>query len=161
MRLSINDDCDFGTKAEIATKRLLALLKEHHDYSVPFQATRAKLIEIKSEPEVAIPIEIGILPVPTGKLTVDAIKRVVCMHFGISHNDMISPRRDHKVQRPRMVAMYLAREFTAHGLPTLGKFFHRDHTSVLHSIRRMDGMVKDGRDPIVQDAQYLREVLSA
>jgi chromosomal replication initiation ATPase DnaA len=162
MRFSINDDCGFEKKAQKATDHLLALLTEHHDYSVPFQfVTKAQVIEIKSEPEVSIPIEIGILPVPQGRLTVDAIKRVVCMHFGISHNDLISPRRDHKVQRPRMVAMYLAREFTPHGLPALGRYFHRDHTSVLHSIRKMEFMVKLNDDPIVRDAQYLKEVLSA
>lgn len=162
MRLSINDDGDFNKRSEKATDKLLGLLQQHHDYSVPYQfVTKAEIIEIKSAPEEAVPIEIGILPVPEGTLTINAIKRVVCKHFGISHNDMISPRRDHKVQRPRMVAMYLARVFTPHGLPSLGRSFHRDHTSVLHSIRKMEGMVKTNGDPIVRDVAYLKEVLSA
>ncbi len=162
MRISINDHCDFDAKAKKATAGLLARLVEHHDYSVPYQfVTKAQVIEIVAEPEVSVPIEIGILPVPTGKLTVDAIKRVVCRHFNISHNDMVSPRRDHEVQRPRMVAIYLARELTPHGFPTIGRHFRRDHTTVLHSVRKMAGMVKAGTDPLVRDADYLREVLSA
>lgn len=162
MRLSINDDGDFSRRGEKATGRLLGLLVQHHDYTVPFQfVTKAEVIEIKSAPEESVPIEIGILPVVEGTLTINAIKRVVCKHFGISHNDMVSPRRDHKVQRPRMVAMYLARVFTPHGLPSLGRSFHRDHSSVLHSIRKMEGMVKANDDPITRDVAYLTEVLSA
>lgn len=161
LRITDNDEL-FNTRGVKATDGLLALLIEHHDYSVPFQfVTKAQVIEITTAPEEAVPIDIGILPVADGKLTIEAIKRVVCRHFKISHNDMISPRRDREVQRPRMVAMYLAREFTSHGLPSLGRSFRRDHTSVLHSVRKMEGMVKEGTDPIVRDVGYLTEVLSA
>lgn len=161
MTLSINDDCDFDRKGRKATDGLLELLKEHHDFAVPFQfVTKQQVIEIRAEPEISLPVNICVLPIPETHLTVDGIKRVVCKHFGISHNDMISPRRDHAVQRPRMIAMFLAREFTSHGLPALGRYFRRDHTSVLHSVRKAAEMVAAG-DPICRDVTYLREVLSA
>lgn len=162
MRLSINDDCDYWVRSSRATDKLLGMLKEHHDYAVPYTfVTKKQVIEIVTIPELSIPVEIGILPIPEPTLTIDGIKRVVCQHFGISHTDLVSPRRDHKVQRPRMLAMWLARELTSHGLPALGRSFCRDHTSVLHSVRKMDGMVKEGIDPLTRDAGYLREVLTA
>lgn len=162
MRLSINDDCDFSRKGEKATGKLLARLIEHHDYTVPYQfVTKAQVIEIRAEPEESVPVEIGILPVPEGVLTIDAIKRVVCTHFGISHSEMISPRRDLKVQRPRMVAMYFSYKLTSFGFPTIGKRFRRDHTTAMYSIRKMEGMLMSGQDPILRDVEYLRGVLSA
>ena len=131
--------CGFTRKSEKATHALLARLIEHHDYSVPFQhVTKAQVIEIKAEPERSIPIEIGILPVPQGSLTVDAIKRVVCLHFKITHNEITSPRRDPKIVRPRMVAMYLARDLTNKSYPEIGRAFgNRDHTTVMHAVDKV------------------------
>lgn len=164
MSSTINDDCncDFDRKAQKATDALLNLLAEHHDFAVPRDSvTRPQVIEIKSEPEESVPVDIGILPVPEGRLTVDGIKRVVCRHFGISHNDMISPRRDHKVQRPRMVAIFLSRELTARSLPEIGrKFGGRDHSTIIAAIRRGAALLASG-DPISRDVEYLREVLMA
>jgi hypothetical protein len=144
-----------------STDALLDALREHHDFNFPVPVTKADVIRIASEPEEPVPVEIGILPVVSPKITVNAIQRIVSQHFGISHADMLSARRNAKVQRPRAVAMYLAREFTTHGYPPLGRFFNRDHTSVLHSVRKMEGIVKSKTDPIANDVEYLREVLSA
>lgn len=162
MHLSINDDCGFAKKGRKATDRLLQVLKEQHDYDVPYLfVTKRQVVEIRAEEELALSVNVCVLPVPTTRLTVDGIKRVVCKHFGISHNDLISQRRDHKVQRPRMVAVYLARQFTPHALPALGRHFgNRDHTTILHSIRKMEQMVA-AQHPIGRDVTYLQEVLSA
>jgi chromosomal replication initiation ATPase DnaA len=162
MRLAKEDGCDFASKGEKATSELLARLIEHHDYSVPFQhVTKAQVIEIKAAPEVAIPIEIGILPVPCGKLTVDAIKRVVCLHFKISHSAMISPRREPNIVRPRMVAMYLIRDLTDKSFQEIGRAFgNRDHTTVMHAVNTILRLMEVG-DEITVDVEYLREVLEA
>lgn len=164
MSSTINDDCncDFDRKANKATDKLLNMLKEHHDFDVQRNfVTRQQVIEIKSEPETALPVDICILPIPEGRLTVDGIKRVVCKHFGISHDDMISPRRDRKVQRPRMIAIFLSRELTARSLPEIGrKFGGRDHTTIISAIRRGYELLASG-DPLSRDVEYLREVLCA
>lgn len=145
----------------VSTDMLLAQLKLHHDYAVPFQfVTKKQAVQIIEANEDTTPIEVCILPVPNARLTVDAIKHIVCRHFGISHNDMMSDRRCRTVQRPRMVAMYLAREFTSHSLVALGRFFHRDHTSLLNSMSRAEQFIRE-QQPIAHDIAYLREVLSA
>lgn len=166
MRLS--DDCDFDKKANAATDKLLELLSFHHDYSVPRPAiTKTQARAIRREEAIQIKyceksekIDVCVLPIDKPTLTVSAIQRVVCQHYGVSHSDLISPRRDKRICDPRMIAMFLAREMTAHGLPSLGKFFHRDHTSVLHAIRKIDGLVKKGH-PLASHVQNLREILTA
>jgi len=162
MRLPKEEGCDFTTKSEKATDALLALLIEHHDYSVAYQhVTKAEVIEIKATTDEPIPVEIGILPIPKPTLTIDAIKRVVCLHFGIAHNELMSPRRDAKLARVRQIAMFLAKEFTSKGYPTIGYFFERDHTSVMHGVKKIARQVQMGDSSVVRDVDYLREVLSA
>ena len=54
---------------------------------------------------------------------------------------LISERRGQAVLRPRQVACWLARRFTRHSLPKIGICFERDHTTILHSVRRVDEVV--------------------
>lgn len=161
MRLSINDDSGFEKKAVKATDDLLGLLEEHHNYNPIIGITRSQAIEIRGEPDPDTSIEVCVLPVAETKLTASGIKHVVCKHFGITHNELISARKDHKAMRPRMVAIFLTRELTPHSLPTIGRFFgHRDHTTILHSVRAIENLVS--RDhPIARDVTYLREVLAS
>ncbi len=167
-RISINDCRGWEERSRKATDRLLSHLRRHHDYDIPLPGIerrsleqRALEIEIKAiEPE-SLPVEICILPIPKPRLTAEAIKRVVCKHFVISHTDMISHRRERKYHRPRMVAMYLARELTTLGYPTLGRLFgDRDHTSVMHSVQLANKLIA-ANDPISRDITFLREMLAA
>jgi chromosomal replication initiation ATPase DnaA len=167
MRIDLADtEAEQRLRTKNATDALLIKLKQQHDYSVrrPFVRpvmTKREVVEIKVAPEIATPIEVCILPVPEGRLTIEAIKRVVCKHFKITHNDMISERRHKKVQQPRAVAMYLAKEFTPSSLPMIGRHFgNRDHTTALHSIQKIARMMLTD-DPLVQEVSYLREVLSS
>lgn len=164
MRISINDELDEGRArkhAAHASEALLERMREHHDYTVPEPiVTRKIIIEIREACSLHEKVDICILPVPVPTLTVEAIKRVVCLHYGVSHTDMISPIRARKVQQPRMIAMYLAHELTTHGFPALGRFFHRDHTSVMHSVNKMRGLVKSGH-PLASHVLNLREMLLA
>ncbi len=161
-RQDIGDtECQQRQQYSVSTEMLLSQLKLHHDYAVPFQfVTKQQVVEIIEADENSTPIEVCVLPVPNTRLTVDAIKHVVCRHFGISHNDMISDRRDRRVQRPRMVAMYLARAFTPHSTLALGRFFHRDRTSLLSAVAKASQLIEE-KHPISHDIAYLREVLSA
>lgn len=146
-----------------STEALLAQLILHHDYSVklpPTSIERRVVVKIKQPEPVEEKLEVCVLPIVITRITVNAIQRLVCQHFGISHTDMVSPRRDHKVMRPRQVAMYLAKEFTPMALPALGRSFHRDHTTVMSGIRKIARLVACN-DPVIDELSYLREVLSA
>ncbi len=72
-------------------------------------------------------------------ITIDEIQKQVAEHFNIRLSDMHSPRRARAVARPRQVAMYLAKQLTTRSLPEIGrKFGGRDHTTVMHAVKRID-----------------------
>lgn len=67
-----------------------------------------------------------------------AIQRVVADAFLVPVIHITSPRRTAHVVAARMVAVYLAHQITAKSLPELGRRFGgRDHTTILHSVRKM------------------------
>ncbi len=76
-------------------------------------------------------------------IRIEDIQRVTCRHFKIKRLDMLSDRRTKNLVRPRQVAMFLSKEITLRSLPEIGRRFGgRDHTTVLHAIRKMD-VLKD------------------
>ena len=73
------------------------------------------------------------------KVTIDDIQRRVAEHYGLKLSDMLSARRAVEVARPRQVAMYLAKKLTPRSLPEIGRRFGgRDHTTVMHAVKRID-----------------------
>jgi chromosomal replication initiator protein len=47
------------------------------------------------------------------------------------------------VARPRQVAMYLSKQLTSRSLPEIGRAFGgRDHTTVMHAVRKVEELVK-------------------
>lgn len=159
MSITLADtECDTYKRTRKATGKLLCALIEHHDFRLP---SPPKRIPIYEAPPTTEPIEVCILPIPSPKITIDAIKRVVCRHYDISHADMISQRRIVKIGRPRMVAIYLARSLTERSLPEIGrKFGNRDHTTALHSVSKVADLIMT--DPaIAADVQALSAQLTA
>ena len=72
------------------------------------------------------------------RLTMERIQKAVCEEFGLTLNDMVSKRRAQVVARPRQVAMSLCKSLTRKSLPEIGrKFGGRDHTTVLHAVKRI------------------------
>ncbi len=73
------------------------------------------------------------------RITVDEIQKAACEHFGLKQADLLSPGRARALARPRQAAMWLAKQLTTRSLPDIGKRFGgRDHTTVLHAVRRID-----------------------
>ena len=73
------------------------------------------------------------------RITVDDIQKATSEHFGLKQADLISERRTRSVARPRQAAMWLAKQLTTRSLPDIGRRFGgRDHTTVLHAVRRIE-----------------------
>lgn len=80
-------------------------------------------------------------------VTVDIIKRRVSAHFDISLEDLCSPSRHRSVARPRQIAMYFCKKLTRRSFPDIGgRFGGRDHTTVMHAVRRIDSLA--AADPV-------------
>jgi len=75
------------------------------------------------------------------RVTVDQIQKAVAEHYGLKQADLISERRARAVARPRQAAMWLAKQITTRSLPDIGRRFGgRDHTTVLHAVRRIESL---------------------
>lgn len=75
------------------------------------------------------------------RVTVDQIQKVVAEHFGLKQQDLISERRARAVARPRQAAMWICKQLTTRSLPDIGRRFGgRDHTTVLHAVRRIEAL---------------------
>ena len=86
------------------------------------------------------------------RITVDEIQKVTADHFGLKQADLLSPRRTRQVARPRQVGMYLCKQLTTRSYPDIGRRFGgRDHTTVLHGVRRIEELIG-------QDEQIARDV---
>lgn len=57
---------------------------------------------------------------------------------GVSQKELVGPRRDKRLVRPRQLAMAVARTYTDASLPEIGRVFHRDHTTVIHAISAVE-----------------------
>lgn len=73
------------------------------------------------------------------QITIDLIQSEVEKFFGITHADMISEKRSKNIVKPRHIAIYLSRYMTEESLQTIGKKFGgRDHTTMMHSVRKIE-----------------------
>ncbi len=95
------------------------------------------------------------------KVTVEEIQRKVAEHYNMRLSDMIGPKRHRTIARPRQIAMYLAKNLTSRSLPEIGRRFGgRDHTTVIHAVRRIDEL-KETDHQIAEDLELLRRALEA
>lgn len=75
------------------------------------------------------------------KVTIDEIQRQVADYYNLRLAELLSARRARNIARPRQVAMYLAKHHTSRSLPEIGrKFGGRDHTTVMHAVRKVDDL---------------------
>ena len=82
------------------------------------------------------------------KVTVDEIQKAVADHYLLKQADLLSERRTRAVARPRQLAMYLAKSLTTRSYPDIGRRFGgRDHTTVLHAVRRIEALKAE--DPVI------------
>ncbi len=87
-----------------------------------------------------------------GRIKIEDILKVVGRHYNVAKADLLSPRRARVVVVPRQVGMYLAKKLTSRSLPEIGRRFGgRDHSTVLHAVRKVDDLIR-------KDDKLAREV---
>lgn len=84
------------------------------------------------------------VPKPTMRL----ILKEVCDFYELTKEEVIGQRRSKEIVRARQAAMYLCCRLTMNATPAVGRFFGgRDHTTVLHALKR----IKASKDERLQD----------
>ena len=93
------------------------------------------------------------------RVKIEDIQKLVATHYNVSRADILSSRRTANVVRPRQIAMYLSKVLTLRSLPEIGRRFGgRDHTTVLHAVRKIEGLT--GNDRTLQDeVELLKRML--
>jgi chromosomal replication initiator protein len=95
------------------------------------------------------------------KISIDEIQRKVADYYAIKLSDLLSARRAREVARPRQVAMFLAKRLTPKSLPDIGRRFGgRDHTTVMHAVKRIEELRADDSE-LDADIQRLTRIIDA
>jgi chromosomal replication initiator protein len=82
-------------------------------------------------------------PVEPKRITVQMILDAVTVFYNVKLSDLQGKRRHKSIAFPRQVSMFLARRHTRYSLEEIGGYFgNRDHTTVLHAVRTVDGDMK-------------------
>jgi chromosomal replication initiator protein len=95
------------------------------------------------------------------RVTIEEIQKKVAEHFNIRMADMVSSRKQRAIARPRQIAMFLSKRLTSRSLPEIGrKFGGRDHTTVMHAVRKVEELAT--QDPaFAEDVELLERMLES
>jgi len=119
----------------------------------------AQLVGRSIDIEMAQEVLHDLLRANDRRITIDEIQKRVAEHYNIRLGDMHSERRARAVARPRQVAMWLCKQLTPRSLPEIGrKFGGRDHTTVMHAVRKIEELRASDRG-IAEDVELLRRML--
>nr|WP_245419574.1 chromosomal replication initiator protein DnaA [Phyllobacterium salinisoli] len=174
---------DYEMRLEILKRRLLAAQVEDHSLSIPDEilahvaqtvtgsgrelegAFNQLLFRQSFEPNISIDRVDELLGhlMRAGepkRIRIEEIQRIVARHYNVSKQDLLSNRRTRTIVKPRQVAMYLAKMLTPRSLPEIGRRFGgRDHTTVLHAVRKIEDLV--GADQkLAQELELLKRLIN-
>ena len=97
-----------------------------------------------------------LLSIQNRQISVENIQKTVADFYKIKVADMYSKKRPASIARPRQIAMYIAKEMTQKSLPEIGELFGgRDHTTVLHAVRKIGG--ERGKNPELNQQLHVLE----
>jgi hypothetical protein len=77
------------------------------------------------------------------RLLIADIQQIVAAYYRVQPTSMTSADRRRRIVRARQVAMYLSCELTQHSIAEVGRRFNRDHTTVLHALKKVEEGMDD------------------
>lgn len=83
---------------------------------------------------------VAILVKPSARVSIHDCLRAVSKEMDISLYDLVGPSRKRHLVRVRWLAMWLAKQLSDASVNAIGQHFERDHTSVMHALRRFEGL---------------------
>jgi len=93
--------------------------------------------------EAALSIQDLISEEQNRQIMIEDVLRTISGHFNVTRQDILSSRRHKTIVYPRQIGMYLAKVLTTRSLPEIGrKFGGRDHTTVLHAVRKIEKLIE-------------------
>ncbi len=104
-------------------------------------AAQASILGRRIDVEFARSVLASTLPARQQIVSVEDVIRAVCHHFNLRSSDLLGKDRHRSVAQARHVAIYLCRQRLKCSYPELGRHFgHRDHTSVMHAVKKVEAL---------------------
>ena len=72
----------------------------------------------------------------------------VCQYYNIEEQVLRSTLKNKNTAEARQVAMYLIRTMTNLSLPEIGREFARDHTTVMHGLKKVEQTLQNSASPL-------------
>ncbi len=96
--------------------------------------------------------EVGFEAPPQRALRFEKVLEGVSSYYGVSIQEIVGTSRVQEIMIPRQIAMYLSKKHLRMSLSTIGeRFSGRDHSTVIHSVRKIEKNYKT-------DPMLLREI---
>jgi chromosomal replication initiator protein len=94
------------------------------------------------------------------KITLKALAQATALHYKVNYDEMLGASRRQYIVEPRHAFYHIAQRNVGHSLSHIGRWMGRDHTSVLHGVRKMEGKVSEFLCyRIMKDAEKLDEIM--
>jgi chromosomal replication initiator protein len=104
--------------------------------------------------------EVISLPAPAAPNMVESIQEAAANAFQLPTSALLGPSRSADPLRARQLAIFLCRQMTDLSLPQIGRAFGgRDHTTVLHAIRRIDQRQRSGDLEVTEQLERIRSAV--
>jgi chromosomal replication initiator protein len=104
-------------------------------------AAQASILGRRIDLEFARSVLASTLPARGNPVSLEDVVRAVCHHFNLRSSDLLGKDRHRSVAQARHVAIYLCRQRLKCSYPELGRHFgHRDHTSVMHAVKKVEAL---------------------
>jgi hypothetical protein len=93
------------------------------------------------------------------KVLVLPIIKEMAEYYGVSHVDLASDRRQKAIALVRQKIMWVIKQVSPLSYPAIGRHFgNRDHTTVLHAVRKIDGMIKANHPGVAEIHRWIKVV---
>jgi len=72
------------------------------------------------------------------KNKMDQVMQIVCEHFNLTSDELLSKKRSNEIAIPRQIAMYICRVYLDENLTKIGiQFGGKNHTTVMHAVDKI------------------------
>lgn len=110
-------------------------------------------------PEAAAMLENHFSHGMSRNVTIEDVQKEVESYYKVKHSEMVGPSRAREVMFPRQVAMYLCRVLLDRPYEEVGKKFDRDHTTVMHSVKKIEKLLLNDRN-VQEEIEILRKAIN-
>lgn len=131
---------------EGAFNKVIALSNMNRDQKVTISTAEEAIRDIVTPSEIH-------------NITPEFIMDVVCNHYHISKEDILSKKRNQEIAIPRQIIMYLCDTMTDMPVVSVGKFLGKDHSTVIHGSKKIEiDMATD--ETLAKNIETLKKILN-